>query len=196
MEQLSAGTLQTDDGTIFRIHRVVFPPCSRYFRALFTLDLKQETVVIPNIDSKTLESILIYMYTGNLKLDEENACDMMIAPDYLLLDELLKSCEAFVIQNMTVTNCMPLITLASQINRLALFENSYRYALVHFEHILETSNCGLEELPFEILTKLLGSKSLNVVSERSVWRTAISWTEAESSTRLPQVPILLTVLFR
>ncbi|GBO45430.1 Kelch-like protein 20 [Araneus ventricosus] len=194
MEQLSDGALQTDDGTTFRIHKVVLSPRSRYFRALFTFDLKQETVVIPNIDRKTLESVLIYMYTSKLKLDEENACDMMIASDYLLLDELLKSCEAFVIQNMTVTNCMTFLTLASQINRLALFENSYRYATVHFEHILETPNSGLKELPFEILAKLLGSKSLNVVSEISVWRAIVSWTEADSSTRLPQVPILLTYL--
>ncbi|GBN52361.1 hypothetical protein AVEN_32913-1 [Araneus ventricosus] len=110
------------------------------------------------------------------------------------MDDLLKSCDSFVTQNITFTNCLAFLTVASQFNRLAILNDCYRYALVHFEDILETSNCGLVALPFEVLRKLLESNSLNVVSERSVWRAIVSWTEANSSTRLPHVPILLTCL--
>ncbi|GBN50750.1 Kelch-like protein 17 [Araneus ventricosus] len=194
MQQYSDAALQTDEGTTFRIHRLVLAQRSIYFHTLFSYNLNHEKIVISNVDSKILDSILQYIYTGAITLDEKNLCDLLITSDYLLLDDLLKICESFAIQNMTCTNCLPLLIASSQINRLAIIEHCYRYALVHFEDILETSNSKLEELPLEILTKLLESKSLNVISERSVWRAIVSWTEADNSTRLPRAPILLTCL--
>ncbi|GBN04860.1 Kelch-like protein 17, partial [Araneus ventricosus] len=194
MQQYSDAALQTDEGTTFRIHRLVLAQRSIYFHTLFSYNLNQEKIVISNVDSKILDSILQYIYTGAITLDEKNLCDLLVTSDYLLLDDLLKICESFAIQNMTSTNCLPLLIAALKINRLAIIEHCYRYALVHFEDILETSGSKLEELPLEILTKLLESKSLNVISERSVWRAIVSWTEADSSTRLPRAPILLTCL--
>ncbi|GBO02510.1 Kelch-like protein 17 [Araneus ventricosus] len=194
MQQFADGTLQTDDGTTFRIHRIILSPRSVYFRALFSSNLNHETIIIHNVDSKILESLLIYVYTGTIALDEENVCDWMTTSRFFLLDELLKSCGSFVIQNTASTKCLPLLTVASQMNRLEILDDCCRYALVFFEDILETSNCGLVGLPVEVLRKLLGSNSLNVVSEKSVWRAVVSWTEANCSARLPHVPLLLTCL--
>ncbi|GBM65682.1 Kelch-like protein 17 [Araneus ventricosus] len=188
------GTLQTDDGTTFRIHRVVLSQRSRYFRALFSFNLNQEPIVIKNTDSKILESILLYIYTGDAILDEKNVLDLMIASDYLLLDDLLENCRSFAIQNVTCTNCLSTLSIAWQIEKLAIRDDCYRYALVHFEDILKTTNGGLEELPFKILKKLLESKSLNVISERSVWKAIVKWTGTDSSSRLPHVPAFLTCL--
>ncbi|GBN42315.1 Kelch-like protein 17 [Araneus ventricosus] len=194
MQEITDGTLQTDDGKNFRIHRVVLSQSSSYFRALFSFHLNQETVVIPCIDSELFEIILIYIYTNKIALDEKNVYDLLMVLDYLLLDDLLKSCEAFAIQNMTSTNCLSLLTVASDCNRSAVFEKCYRYVLVHFEDILEASNGEFEILPLNILNQLLESNSLNVISEISVWKAIVSWTEAKGSTRLPHVPILLTFL--
>ncbi|GBN52360.1 hypothetical protein AVEN_32912-1 [Araneus ventricosus] len=69
MEQFTNGTLQTDDGTTFRIHRVVLSPRSEYFRALFSFNFNEKAFVIPNINSKMLESLLVHMYTGTITLD-------------------------------------------------------------------------------------------------------------------------------
>ncbi|GBL84086.1 Kelch-like protein 17 [Araneus ventricosus] len=193
-QKFADATLEANDGTNFRVHRIVLTQRSGYFRALFDFSLNQETEIIPNIDRQILESILVYIYTGTIELDETNVCDMMIASDYLLLDDLLKICGSFAILTITSPNCLSILTTVSLINRLAIFEDCFRYALVHFTDILETSNGGLEILPFEILIKLLESKSLNVTSERSVWEVIISWTEANSSVRLPHVPALLACL--
>ncbi|GBM24325.1 Kelch-like protein 17 [Araneus ventricosus] len=193
-QKFTDSTLQTNDGTAFQIHKVVLTQSSEYFRALFNSDFSQDTVVIPNIGGKILESILVYIYTGTIAMDEKNVCDVMIASHYLLVDDLLKRCRSYVIQNMTSTNCLSSLSIACQFERLGIMKDCYRYALVHFEDILKTSNNGLEELPFEILKKLLESKSLNVGSERTVWKAIISWTEANSFIRLPHVPALLTCL--
>ncbi|GBN10934.1 Kelch-like protein 40b [Araneus ventricosus] len=112
--------LQTNDRTTFRIHRVVLTQRSEYFRALFNTNLKKEIVVIPNIDCKILESILVYIYTGTIALDEKNICDIMVASDYLLLDDLMKRCHSFVIQNMTSNSCLSSLSIA------CLFERSRR----------------------------------------------------------------------
>ncbi|GBN76128.1 hypothetical protein AVEN_37522-1 [Araneus ventricosus] len=140
MQQFTDGTLLEDDGTTFRIHKVVLSPRSGYLHALFSSNLNQETVAIPNIGRKILESILSYIYTGIIEVDEKNACDLMIAPDYLLVDDLLKICGSFAIQNLTCTNCLLYLTVAWQINRLAIKDDCYRYALVHFEDIWLLTN--------------------------------------------------------
>ncbi|KAF8778793.1 Kelch-like protein 3 like protein [Argiope bruennichi] len=191
-QKFTDGTLQTDDGATFRIHRVVLSQRSGYFRALFSFNLNQETVAIPNVDSKILESILLYIYTGIIILDEKNVWDMLIASDYLLLDDLLERCRSFTIQNMTSTNCLSSLAMTLQIDRLGITDDSYRYTLVHFEEALQTSNGELEKLPFEVLSKLLKSNSLNVTSERSVWKAIVLWTN--NSTKLSHVPELLTCL--
>ncbi|GBM86680.1 hypothetical protein AVEN_71288-1 [Araneus ventricosus] len=146
------------------------------------------------MDSKLLECVLTYMYTGKIALDVNNVCDYMIASDYLVIDDLLKMCELFAIQKMTRTNCLKILTVASQINRCDLFNACFRYAVVHFTDIYDSVNGGLEELFLEIFIKLIGSDNLNVVSERSVWEAIISWTEANSSDRLTYVPALLSCL--
>ncbi|GBN19874.1 Kelch-like protein 17 [Araneus ventricosus] len=193
-QKFTDSTLQTDDGTTFRIHRVVLTQRSEYFRAFFDSNLNQETIVIPKISSKILESVLVYIYTGTIALDEKNVGDIMVASDYLLMDDLMKRCRSFAIQSMTSSNCLPSLSIAWQFERLSVTKDYYKYAVVHFTDILETSNGGLKELPFEILQRLLESKSLNVISERPVWEAIMSWTEANSSIRLPHVPALLTCL--
>ncbi|GBN51135.1 hypothetical protein AVEN_88570-1 [Araneus ventricosus] len=122
-QQFTDVTLQTDDGKTFRIHRLVLPQRSEYSRALFGFHLNQETTVISNVDSKILESLLLYVYTGIITLNEKNVIDWMFASDYLLLDDLLKICGSFAIQNMASTNCLSFLSIAWQIDRLAIFED-------------------------------------------------------------------------
>ncbi|GFS84913.1 kelch repeat and BTB domain-containing protein 7 [Nephila pilipes] len=190
-EKFSDGCLLTEDGVIFKIHRVVLSQRSEYFRALFSFNLSQETF-IPSIDSKTLENILLYIYTGSAHLSKKNVWDMMVASDYLLLDDLLKKCRSFAIQSMTTKNCLSSLIIALQIDRLAILNDCYRYVLVHFEEILLTSTESISDLPFETIKELLKSDSLNVSSEKTVWEVIVRWTEAKSSTRLPHVSELVT----
>ncbi|KAF8777538.1 Kelch-like protein 20 like protein [Argiope bruennichi] len=193
-QQFADGTLQTFDGATFKIHRVILSLRSGFFRALFSFNLNQETIDIPSIDSRTLESILLYIYTSAITLDEKNVWDLMIASDYLLLDDLLKNCQSFAIQNMTSKNCLSSLSIAWHNDRLGISGDFYRYALVHFEDILKAEDGGFEALPFEILKKLLKSNNLNAISEKSVWKVIVSWIEANSFSRLPHVPALLLCL--
>ncbi|GBO45551.1 Kelch-like protein 3 [Araneus ventricosus] len=193
-QQLCDGILKTHDGTTFRIHKVILSLRSDYFRAFYRSNLNKETVVIPYVDSKTLESILLYIYTGTIEVNENNLCNLAIASNFLLMDDLLKSCRKFAIKHMRSANCLSFLSVAWKTDRLAIMENCYRYALVHFEDILKTSIGELEKLPVEILKKLLVSDSLNVISEKSTWKAIVLWTEANRSARLPDVPALLTCL--
>ncbi|GBN19769.1 hypothetical protein AVEN_48031-1, partial [Araneus ventricosus] len=119
------GILQTDDGTTFRIHRVVLAQRSEYFRALFSFNIQEETVLIPNIDSKILEYILLFIYKGNVALNKKDLWDLMIACDYLLLDDLLKCLRSSAIQNMTSANCLSSLSTAWLIDKLAIKEDCY-----------------------------------------------------------------------
>ncbi|GBN19876.1 hypothetical protein AVEN_73523-1 [Araneus ventricosus] len=77
-QKFTVRILKANEGTTFRIHRIVLSQRSGYFRALFDFNLNQEKVFIPNIDRKILESILVYMCTRTIALDDKNVCGMMI----------------------------------------------------------------------------------------------------------------------
>ncbi|GFT13912.1 kelch-like protein 3 [Trichonephila clavipes] len=192
-EKFSDGCLRTEDGTVFKIHRVVLSQRSEYFRALFSFDVSQETF-IPSIDSKTLENILLYIYMGVAYLNEKNVWDMMVASDYLLLDDLMKKCRSFAIQNMTTKNCISSLIIALQIERLAILNDCCRFVLVHFQDIMTTSAESIGDFPFETLKDLLNSDSLNVSSEKMVWEVIIKWIKAKTSIRLRYVPELIACI--
>ncbi|GIY25082.1 kelch-like protein diablo [Caerostris extrusa] len=187
------GCLLTEDGTKFNVHRVLLCQCSEYFRALFCFGMRHEAL-IPGIESSTLDSILMYIYTGVAYLDTKNVWDMMIASDYLLMDGLMEKCRSFAVQHLTIRNCILSLNIAWPIDRLALFNDCFRYAVIHFQNIFSTWVEGIDDFPIEIFRKLLKSNSLNITSERFVWEAIVMWTEAKKSARLPYVSELVTYL--
>ena len=66
--------LQVEDKE-FPVHRAFLAACSPYFRALFTSQMKESgrsLVVIGGVSVETFELLLDFIYTGEVKLSEEN----------------------------------------------------------------------------------------------------------------------------
>ncbi|KFM62742.1 Kelch-like protein 10, partial [Stegodyphus mimosarum] len=189
---LCDGYLLTEDGSEFGIHKIILALQSNYFQALFCFgNGLRKYILIPGIDGRTLNNVLSYIYTGSVHLCDENIREMLVASDYLLIEPLLKECRIFAVHKMTVTNCLPLFITAWENENLGILNNCYRFIQTHFECILRHPKSDISKLPFEALKKLLGDKSLNVSTERTVWLTIILWVEKKIPERLLHVPELL-----
>ncbi|CAL1273931.1 unnamed protein product [Larinioides sclopetarius] len=183
--------LRTEDGNSFKIGRDFLARQSPFFKVLFFGDFGDGTdVLLKGIDSETLESILVYLYKGTIHLNKENAPDVLVVSDYLLIDSLLQKSRSFVLTEMTMTNCIPLFLTAWRIERLSILDKCYRFIVIHFEKIVSQSE-EIGSLPLEALKKLLTEKSLNVSQERKVWNAMVKWIKFKLPDRLRFVPELL-----
>ncbi|KAF8778238.1 Kelch-like protein 10 like protein [Argiope bruennichi] len=191
LDSFSDGVLRTEDGREFKIHRILLAQRCLFFKVLFCGDFTDGAdVLLKGIDAETLDHILVYLYTGTIRLNEENATDILVASDYLLIDPLLQECRSFVLREMTPTNCISLFLIAWQIERLGILDQCHRFIVIHFEEVVSNSE-EISSLPLEALKRILREKCLNVTEERTVWNVIVRWIKFDFPYRLQFVPELL-----
>ena len=81
--QLCDVTLEVGDQK-FPAHRNVLAACSRYFRALFTIEMheaEEKVIKIPGVEPNLMEQILDYIYTKHTPVNSENVVELLPAAD-------------------------------------------------------------------------------------------------------------------
>lgn len=192
---LSDCKLHTDDGYWFPAHKLILATKSKYFFAMFC-DFEEETpeVSIPDMKGQILGNILSYIYTGELNVTEDNFCDLMVASDYLLLEDILAQLKTVLEKNLNINNCAAIFAAANRINQPDILRDSFRFLETHFEEIVRRKRETICQLPLEELKQLLNDTSLRVSGEKAVWLAIVDWVEAHSPRSLPIVPELLMCL--
>ncbi|GBL92050.1 Kelch-like protein 30 [Araneus ventricosus] len=194
LDSSNDGVLRTEDGSKFQMNRNLLARRCPYFKTLFCGDFADSTdVLLKGIDAETLQSILVYLYTGTIqliKLNEENATNILVASDYLLIDSLMQESRSFVLREMSLTNCVPLFLAAWRIENLDILDKCHRFIVIHFQEIVSQSE-EICSLPLEALKKLFREKSLNASNERTVWNVIVRWIISNTPDSLQLFPELL-----
>ena len=105
------------------VHRNILKSRSSYFNGLLSNDFAENNtghIVIENMDSDTVKSVIEYMYSGRLKDLESNSTQLLMAANMYDLPLLKKSCEDELISTMTVDNVVDLFVLAEDHNAVEL----------------------------------------------------------------------------
>ena len=61
---------------------------------------------MPDIDAEMLSTILDFIYTGQLKMTNDNALDLFIFADRMELQALFASCTKYIESHIDVQNCL------------------------------------------------------------------------------------------
>ncbi|GBN36507.1 Kelch-like protein 18, partial [Araneus ventricosus] len=191
MDSSGDGLLRTEDGGEFKVTTRVLAERCPYFEALFHGDFGDgKDVLLKGINTETLEKILVYLYSGNIELNEENASNILIVADYLLIEALVQKSSSFALKEMTPTNCVPLFLAAWGIERLDIFNICHRFMVIHFQEVVSLyEEIGI--IPLEALKTVLREKCLNVKDEKTVWNVIVRWIQFDLIDRLQFVPELL-----
>ncbi|GFX59769.1 kelch-like protein 3 [Trichonephila clavipes] len=191
LQKLSDTVLHTENGDVFRVHRMLLAYRNSFFLSLFCRNKNEDNFFIPNVSSETLDTVLTYLYTGNVSLTEENIKDLLVASKKLSVKNLFKMCRTIAVKKRSIQNCLSLFTAAWDIKDVYLLKECYRFIQIHFEEVFWNSRENLGDLPFEAFTQLLRDKNLNVTSERVIWEAIVKWSEVNAPQRLRLVPQLL-----
>nr|CAB3260037.1 kelch-like protein 9 [Phallusia mammillata] len=164
------------------VHKVVLAACSDYFRAMFTSKMKESMdnrVVLHNVDSFYVRTIIDFMYTGEITLDFNGACDLLeIAVFYQILP-LINRCQTYLISNLSAQNCCYLTMMAHDLALDDFLSHCRSYA---FEHFLELDHDDSEVdllLADDLVACLsrndLGNGISNTSTEQTVLRVVLRW---------------------
>ena len=98
-------------------HKWVLVAASDYFRSFFIGPLGDQTTAEIELtpvttDSEALESVLNFIYTGEIDMNYKHVSSILKIGAYFLMNELRGFCGKFMLENLTVTNCMIFYLLA------------------------------------------------------------------------------------
>ncbi|KAL7302106.1 hypothetical protein TKK_0005334 [Trichogramma kaykai] len=110
------------DETFFA-HKAILANGSTVFTAMFKNDLKEskENVVeINDMSAEGMHNLLRYMYTHIARIDKNIVFDLLMASDKYSIPNLKKSCEKYLLDTLTIENCIDYVLAADLYNMYEL----------------------------------------------------------------------------
>lgn len=98
-------------------HKVVLCSSSKYFRSMFTNQMRESrssVIELKDLDANAVESLLVFAYTGHIKLHIEDVQALFHASSYLQFDAVAAACSDFMRQQLHPSNCIEMRKFAEQ----------------------------------------------------------------------------------
>lgn len=173
-------------GQTFSAHRTVLAASSPYFKALFASTLNSDAadnkpVVLTDIDSECMESLLQYIYTGEIQLTKDNIRAVISAANYLLVSSLKQRCTVYLQKMLTPKNCLSIESTASQFDCELLKSTATSFIRENF--IMVASTAEFLDMSMERLRELVASDDTKVDREEQIFEAIMKWVRHDEDER-------------
>ncbi|XP_053223790.1 kelch-like protein 4 [Podarcis raffonei] len=183
--QLLCDVTLVAEGRKFPCHRTLLASISLYFQRMFTSTFKESRegeIVLMDLTASSLQRLLDYIYTGELLLLSEDVEDLFTAASRLQIMSALEIITRFLMERISMENCLGLYVLAYSHNHRPLLRPASRYIAFHFEHLIELT--AFLALDFSVLVSIIASDGLEVDSELTIYRAMRRWVYHNPDERL------------
>ncbi|CAF1231262.1 unnamed protein product [Rotaria magnacalcarata] len=130
-------------GVQYPAHKVVLASVSSYFASMFGQSGHIEAFTTEDIDltklvpcPRAMNSILDFMYTSRIQLDDKSIMPILTCSIPLLLDDLTELCIAYLRDSLHASNCVGLLLYGKQYLCYPLIEAAENYIFEHFEEVV------------------------------------------------------------
>lgn len=171
------------NGKEYSAHRAILAASCNYFRALFTTAMveKNSRIVKLEIPPSITEELLTFLYTGNTALCESNAKELLIAADYLMIDELKELCGEYFSQTLSSLNCLQIYLLGWKYNCNEMRKKAETFVLKQFPLLCKSDEFNALEL--HQLINIICHDDLVVDGEEQVYEAIVSWVNYQFKER-------------
>ena len=143
---------------------------------------KEGVARFEEISAPILEDILEFVYTGSVDInDEQNAKDLIIAADYLLLECLKTFSGRFLEQRLTSSNCISTFHFAEKYKCAELVSNSKKFVHDNFASVAKSDE--FLNLEAKEVGSWISSDEISVAAEEDVFNIIEKWIEQNKSDR-------------
>ncbi|XP_002739586.1 kelch-like protein 3 [Saccoglossus kowalevskii] len=191
----------TVDGHEFNAHKCMLAACSPYFESLFRSNLMEARTGKVDLQCTSVEgmqSILNYMYTGEIELSMDTVEDIISGADHLLLTRLKRICEKFIVQGTASSyRCLRALQLVEAYNLEKWVSNMANMVLARrFSEVLQDKQCQplIMELSADRLCDVLSHDKMTVKKEEDLFEFIVKWTNHAPTERAQQFTKLLSKL--
>ena len=178
-------TIAADSITI-PANKLVLSCCSKVFEKMFKTEMKEryESTIdmTGSIDELSARTLIDFMYTGTVNINNDNVLQLLAAADYLQMEEVKQFYVEFLESILTHDNCQAILTSANLFQLEALQKQIYEMISFKFNEFIETED-------FKLFTKTdlitcLTKLNKNQVNESSVFTAVVStWINYDKQIR-------------
>ena len=170
-------------------HKVVLAASSPVFKASFMSELTggdEFKVDLPEFipETKIIEELLNYVYTGEAEISEDNAEELLVIADYFDIPSLKETCAEFLMINLKPSNCLAIEIFAERYRHQELHEAASEYICNHLGDIWKTEEFLSSD--FEDVKALICGERLDIKTQRGeeeVFDGIRTWVKRDSETR-------------
>ena len=178
-------TLVVEDGKEFKAHRRILADASTFFQKLLSSDMKESNEGVIRLEMITeacITDILEFIYTGRVqKTAEDNARDLIVLADYLVLPHLKTIAGNTVAEKLNVSNCVSTYHFAENYHCEKLLSDARNYILSNFATVAETEE--FLNLSSNEVKMWISSNEINVSAEEDVFKIILTWIDHEKNER-------------
>ncbi|KAJ5080102.1 hypothetical protein M0811_14119 [Anaeramoeba ignava] len=165
----------------FKTHKSILSSRSEYFKSLFNSKIKEyqeNKLILKDVSSSILSSILNYFYSGKIEINLENAIQILIFSSKYLIDELIETSSNFIKNNLQFETIVDILKLSEAMNLTKLIDYSYQFLLENFNEFIKTS--FFLELEENHLNSILSNNNI-LINEFELFQTIIKWGKYKSN---------------
>ena len=170
---------------VIKAHRIVLSSSSSYFAAMFGNsefnEHKEKFVKLNSISFQILKTLIDFIYTGKIEIDQINVQELLAAADMLQLPEVVSGCAQFLCRELHPSNALGILRFSEAHNCKELAESAIGFINSHFPEVSEHEE--ILEISQQMMIRLISSELIRVDSEFQVFLVALRWIKHEVSIR-------------
>lgn len=192
-----------NEENIIKAHRVVLSASSLYFEAMFGNDFnenKNKIVKFHSISYNILKSLIAFIYTGKIEINQVNVQELLAAADMLQLHEVVNGCAKYLCRELHPSNALGILRFAEAHSCKELSQSANDFINLHFPEVALQEE--ILEISSQMFSRLISSEMIRVDSESQVFFAAMRWLKQDglrkrfvfdvlANVRLSLVPITL-----
>uniref|UniRef100_A0A0K0D475 BTB domain-containing protein n=1 Tax=Angiostrongylus cantonensis TaxID=6313 RepID=A0A0K0D475_ANGCA len=172
------------EGRKINAHKVVLAASVPYFRIMFTTDMleaNQTEVVLQDLDFDTLEQLVSFAYSGELRISAGNVQSIMIGANFLQLDGVADKCAEYLQTRLHPSNALAIRAFCMALGCKSVVSAADRFVQKHFMSVSRSDE--FLQLSIEEVVDLLSMDELYVESEEEVFEAALRWIQRDGDRR-------------
>lgn len=178
-------TVVAKEGNEFRAHRNVLSAASHFFEKVLQTEMKEKEeriVRFEEISASLLGKVLEFIYTGTVEIEDvQNAQDLIMAADYLLLVGLKTAAGRVMEREMTNSNCISTFYFAEKYRCEELQGKSRTFIYDNFVEVAKSDE--FLHLECEKVESWISDDEICIEDEDDVFVIIQNWIGDEDSDR-------------